>query len=285
MSLAMPSLSPARQRRVLPGFGLTMGVTLTYLGIIVLIPVAALVVKGAGIGPARFWDILTAPRTLAALRLTLTAAAIATIINAVYGLLMAWVLVRYQFPGKRVLDALMDIPFALPTAVAGLALSALFAGNGWYGAILEPLGIQVVYTLAGVVIAMTFTSLPFVVRTVQPVLEDLDPQIEEAARTLGAEPFTIFRRVVLPVIFPAYLTGITLSFARSLGEFGAVIFIAGNLPMKTEIASLLAVIRLEEYDYNGAAAIALVLLVIALALLAVSNLLQSRALRYKADAA
>ncbi len=281
----MPSLSPARQRRVLPGFGLTMGVTLTYLGIIVLIPVAALVVKGAGIGPARFWDILTAPRTLAALRLTLTAAAIATVINAVYGLLMAWVLVRYQFPGKRVLDALMDIPFALPTAVAGLALSALFAGNGWYGAILEPLGIQVVYTLAGVVIAMTFTSLPFVVRTVQPVLEDLDPQIEEAARTLGAEPFTIFRRVVLPVIFPAYLTGITLSFARSLGEFGAVIFIAGNLPMKTEIASLLAVIRLEEYDYNGAAAIALVLLGIALALLAVSNLLQSRALRYKADAA
>ena len=281
----MPSLSPARQRRVLPGFGLTMGVTLTYLGIIVLIPVAALVVKGAGIGPARFWDILTAPRTLAALRLTLTAAAIATVINAIYGLLMAWVLVRYQFPGKRVLDALMDIPFALPTAVAGLALSALFAGNGWYGAILEPLGIQVVYTLAGVVIAMTFTSLPFVVRTVQPVLEDLDPQIEEAARTLGAEPFTIFRRVVLPVIFPAYLTGITLSFARSLGEFGAVIFIAGNLPMKTEIASLLAVIRLEEYDYNGAAAIALVLLVIALALLAVSNLLQSRALRYKADAA
>ncbi|WP_143159703.1 sulfate ABC transporter permease subunit CysT [Paracoccus solventivorans] len=281
----MPSLSPARRRRVLPGFGLTMGVTLTYLGIVVLIPVAALVVKGAGIGPARFWDILTAPRTLAALRLTLTAAAIATVINALYGLLMAWVLVRYQFPGKRVLDALMDIPFALPTAVAGLALSALFAGNGWYGAILEPLGIQVVYTLAGVVIAMTFTSLPFVVRTVQPVLEDLDPQIEEAARTLGAEPFTIFRRVVLPVIFPAYLTGITLSFARSLGEFGAVIFIAGNLPMKTEIASLLAVIRLEEYDYNGAAAIALVLLVIALALLAVSNLLQSRALRYKADAA
>lgn len=281
----MPSLSPARQRRVLPGFGLTMGVTLTYLGIIVLIPVVALVVKGAGIGPARFGDILTAPRTLAALRLTLTAAAIATVINAVYGLLMAWVLVRYQFPGKRVLDALMDIPFALPTAVAGLALSALFAGNGWYGAILEPLGIQVVYTLAGVVIAMTFTSLPFIVRTVQPVLEDLDPQIEEAARTLGAEPFTIFRRVVLPVIFPAYLTGITLSFARSLGEFGAVIFIAGNLPMKTEIASLLAVIRLEEYDYNGAAAIALVLLVIALALLAVSNLLQSRALRYKADAA
>lgn len=281
----MPGFSPARQRRVLPGFGLTMGVTLTYLGIIVLIPVAALVVKGAGIGPARFWDILTAPRTLAALRLTLTAAAIATVINAVYGLLMAWVLVRYQFPGKRILDALMDIPFALPTAVAGLALSALFAGNGWYGAILEPLGIQVVYTLAGVVIAMTFTSLPFVVRTVQPVLEDLDPQIEDAARTLGAEPFTIFRRVVLPVIFPAYLTGITLSFARSLGEFGAVIFIAGNLPMKTEIASLLAVIRLEEYDYNGAAAIALVLLVIALALLAVSNLLQSRALRYKADAA
>lgn len=274
-----------RSKRVLPGFGLTMGVTLAYVGVIVLLPVVALALKGAEIGPAKFLAILSAPRTLAALKLTLGAAAMATLFNAVYGLLMAWVLVRYDFPGKRLLDALMDIPFALPTAVAGLALSALFAGNGWYGALLEPMGVQVVYTIWGVAIAMAFTSIPFVVRTVQPILEDLDPQYEQAARTLGAHPFTIFRRVVFPAILPAFLVGVTLSFARSLGEFGAVVFIAGNLPMKTEIASLLAVIRLEEYDYNGAAAIALVLLLIALVLLALSNLLQARALRYKGKAA
>ena len=274
-----------RSKRVLPGFGLTMGVTLAYVGVIVLLPVVALALKGAEIGPAKFLAILSSPRTLAALKLTLGAAAMATLFNAVYGLLMAWVLVRYNFPGKRLLDALMDIPFALPTAVAGLALSALFAGNGWYGALLEPMGVQVVYTIWGVAIAMAFTSIPFVVRTVQPILEDLDPQYEQAARTLGAHPFTIFRRVVFPAILPAFLVGVTLSFARSLGEFGAVVFIAGNLPMKTEIASLLAVIRLEEYDYNGAAAIALVLLLIALVLLALSNLLQARALRYKGKAA
>lgn len=270
-----------RPKRVLPGFGLTMGVTLSYVGIIVLLPLVALVLKGAEIGPERFFAIMTAPRTLAALKLTLSAAAMATAFNAVYGLLMAWVLVRYDFPGKRILDALMDIPFALPTAVAGLALSTLFAGNGWYGALLEPMGIQVIFTIWGVAFAMAFTSIPFVVRTVQPVLEDLDPQYEDAAVTLGAHPFTIFRRVVFPAILPAFLVGVTLSFARSLGEFGAVVFIAGNLPMKTEIASLLAVIRLEEYDYNGAAAIALTLLMIALVLLIASNLLQARALRYK----
>ncbi|RWR08915.1 sulfate ABC transporter permease subunit CysT [Paenirhodobacter populi] len=270
-----------RPKRVLPGFGLTMGVTLSYVGIIVLLPLVALVLKGAEIGPERFFAIMTAPRTLAALKLTLSAAAMATAFNAVYGLLMAWVLVRYDFPGKRILDALMDIPFALPTAVAGLALSALFAGNGWYGALLEPMGIQVIFTIWGVAFAMAFTSIPFVVRTVQPVLEDLDPQYEDAAVTLGAHPFTIFRRVVFPAILPAFMVGVTLSFARSLGEFGAVVFIAGNLPMKTEIASLLAVIRLEEYDYNGAAAIALTLLMIALVLLVASNLLQARALRYK----
>ncbi len=275
------SSTPVRAKRVLPGFGLTMGITLSYVGIVVLLPVVALVLKGAEIGPERFWAIITAPRTLAALQLTLTAAAMATVFNAVYGLLMAWVLVRYDFPGKRILDALMDIPFALPTAVAGLALSALFAANGWYGAVLEPRGIHVVYTIWGVAFAMAFTSIPFVVRTVQPILEDLDPQYEQAAITLGAHPFTIFRRVVFPAILPAFMVGVTLSFARSLGEFGAVVFIAGNLPMKTEIASLLAVIRLEEYDYNGAAAIALTLLLIALVLLAVSNLLQARALRYK----
>lgn len=279
--IARTAPGPARRsKRVLPGFGLTMGMVLTYLGVIVLLPVVALVLKGADIGPARFWAIVTAPRTLAALRLTLLAAGIATLVNTLYGLLMAWVLVRYEFPGKRFLDAMVDIPFALPTAVAGLSLSALFAASGWYGAILEPMGIQVVYTIWGVAAAMSFTSIPFVIRTVQPVLEDLDPQFEQAAVTLGAHPFTIFRRVILPAIAPALLVGVTLSFARSLGEFGAVVFIAGNLPMKTEIASLLAVIRLEEYDYNGAAVIALTLLAIALVLLGASNLLQARALRH-----
>lgn len=282
-TLSSPALA-RRSKRVLPGFGLTMGVTLAYLSVIVLLPVIALVLKGAEIGPARFFDIATAPRTLAALKLTLLAATMATIFNALYGLLMAWVLVRYDFPGKRLLDALVDIPFALPTAVAGLALSALFSANGWYGAILEPLGIKVVFTIWGVAIAMSFTSIPFVIRTVQPILEDLDPQYEQAAVTLGASPFTIFRRVVFPAILPAMLVGVTLSFARSLGEFGAVVFIAGNLPMETEIASLLAVIRLEEYDYNGASVIALVLLMIALILLGLSNWLQARALRYKGKA-
>lgn len=281
MTPASAPASTRRSKRVLPGFGLTMGMTLTYLGVIVLLPVIALALKGAEIGPARFFAIATAPRTLAALQLTLLAGAMATVLNVIYGLLMAWVLVRYDFPGKRLLDALVDIPFALPTAVAGLTLSALFSAQGWYGAVLVPMGIDVVFTIWGVAFAMCFTSIPFVIRTVQPVLEDLDPQYEQAAVTLGAKPFTIFRRVIFPAILPALLVGTTLSFARCLGEFGAVVFIAGNLPMKTEIASLLAVIRLEEYDYNGAAVIALTLLAIALVLLIVSNLLQGRALRYK----
>lgn len=275
----MSAAVPVRAKRVLPGFGLSMGVTLTYVGVIVLLPVVALALKGAEIGPAGFWAILTAPRTLASLRLTLAAAGLATLATAVYGLLMAWVLVRYEFPGKRLLDGLMDIPFALPTAVAGLSLSALFSANGWYGAILKPMGIKVVYTIWGVAIAMAFTSIPFVVRTVQPILEDLDPQFEQAATTLGAHPFTVFRRIVFPAILPAFLVGVTLSFARSLGEFGAVVFIAGNLPMETEIASLLAFIRLEEYDYAGASAIALTLLAIAMVLLLASSLLQARASR------
>jgi sulfate transport system permease protein len=280
MTAAVPArAAPVRAKRVLPGFGLSMGVTLTYVGVIVLLPVVALALKGAEIGPAGFWAILTAPRTLASLRLTLAAAGLATLATAAYGLLMAWVLVRYEFPGKRLLDGLMDIPFALPTAVAGLSLSALFSANGWYGAILEPMGIKVVYTIWGVAIAMAFTSIPFVVRTVQPILEDLDPQFEQAATTLGAHPFTVFRRIVFPAILPAFLVGVTLSFARSLGEFGAVVFIAGNLPMETEIASLLAFIRLEEYDYAGASAIALTLLAIAMVLLLASSLLQARASR------
>ncbi len=272
--------SAIKPKRVLPGFSLSLGTTLLYVALIILIPVIALVLKGAEIGPARFWAIVTAPRTLAALRVTVTAAFVATVFNAFYGLLMAWVLTRYDFPGRRILDALMDIPFALPTAVAGIALTALYSANGWFGGPLSGMGIELVYTLGGVILAMTFTSIPFVVRAIQPVLEDLDPALEQAAMTLGARPFAIFRRVVLPAILPAWLAGSTVAFARSLGEFGAVVFIAGNLPFKTEIAALLAFIRLEEYDYQGAAAIALVLLGIALLLLALSNLIQFRAARH-----
>ncbi|TWI36737.1 sulfate ABC transporter permease subunit CysT [Paracoccus sulfuroxidans] len=273
--------APIRRKRVLPGFTLSLGTTLLYLTLIILIPVLALVLKGAEIGPERFLRIITSPRTLAALKITVTAAAVATLFNALYGLLMAWVLVRYEFPGKRLLDALMDIPFALPTAVAGLALTALFSANGWFGSVLESAGISVVYTIWGIIIAMTFTSIPFVVRTVQPVLEDLDPTLEQAAVTLGARPWTIFTRIVFPAILPAFLAGSTIAFARSLGEFGAVVFIAGNKPNETEIASLLAFIRLEEYDYAGAAAIALVLLIMALTLLLISNLIQIWSARHR----
>lgn len=273
--------APIRAKRVMPGFTLSLGTTLLYLALVVLIPVLALILKGAEIGPQRFFQIVTAPRTLAAFKVTLTAAAISTLFNAVYGLLMAWVLTRYEFPGKRILDALMDVPFALPTAVAGLSLTALFSANGWFGSVLDAAGVSVVYTLWGIVLAMTFTSIPFVVRTVQPVLEDLDPGLEQAAMTLGASPLEIFARVIFPAILPAFLAGATIAFARSLGEFGAVVFIAGNLPMKTEVASLLAFIRLEEHDYTGAAAIALVLLCFALILLILSNLLQIWAARYR----
>lgn len=268
----------------MPGLAISLGTTLLYMVLIVLIPIAALALKGAAIGPERFLQIVTSPRALAAFRVTLTAAAIATVVNAAYGLLMAWVLVRHDFPGKRILDALMDVPFALPTAVAGLSLTALFSSNGWFGPLLNMAGIQVVYTVAGISLAMAFTSTPFVVRSVQPVLEDLDPALEQAALTLGARPWTIFSRVVFPMILPAWLAGCTVAFARSLGEFGAIVFIAGNLPFKTEVASLLAFIRLEEYDYNGAAAIALVLLGIALILLILSNLLQAWAARFREDA-
>ena len=271
---ATPAAARIKARRVLPGFGLAMGTTLTYLGVIVLLPLAALFLKAAEIGPARLLDIISSPRTLAAFGVTAGAAALATLFNAVYGLLMAWVLVRYRFPGKRVLDALMDLPFALPTAVAGIALTALFARNGWFGAPLDAAGIKVVHTVIGIAIAMAFTSVPFVVRTVQPVLEDLSSDVEEAAATLGACPFTIFRRVIFPAILPAFLTGLALAFARSLGEFGAVIFIAGNLPMQTEIAALLIFIRLEEYDYPAAAAIAMVLLAAAFVMLLTINTIQ-----------
>ncbi len=279
MSLAIRHAGPPKARHVLPGFGLTLGATLLYLTVIVLLPLAALLLKSAEIGPARFLQLVSSPRALASFQLTLGAAALATAFNAIYGLLMAWILVRYEFPGRRLLDALMDIPFALPTAVAGIALTALYAKNGWFGSVLEPAGIKVVYTITGVAIAMAFTSAPFVVRTLQPVLEDLAPEAEEAARTLGAYPFTIFRKVILPAILPAYLTGCMLAFARSLGEFGAIIFIAGNLPMKTEIAALLIFIRLEEFDYPAAAAIATVILLTAFVMLLLANLLQAWQMR------
>lgn len=279
-----PTQGVPRPRHVLPGFGLTIGTTLLYLAVIVLLPLAALLLKAGEIGPDGFWRLLTSPRTLASLEITVSAAALATLFNAGYGLLMAWILVRYDFPGKRFIDALMDLPFALPTAVAGIALTALFSKNGWYGQFLEPAGIKVVYTVVGVAIAMAFTSAPFVVRTLQPVLEDIQPDVEEAAATLGAYRGAIFRKVIFPAILPAYLTGCSLAFARCLGEFGAVIFIAGNLPLKTEIAALLIFIRLEEYDYPTAAAIATVLLATAFGILLLTNAVQAWQMRYRAKA-
>ncbi|WP_234053262.1 MULTISPECIES: sulfate ABC transporter permease subunit CysT [unclassified Xanthobacter] len=260
---------------VIPGFRLSLGLTLAYLGLIVLLPIAALLLKSADVGLARYIAIITSPRTLASFQVTFTTAAAATLFNAVYGLALAWVLVRYEFPGKRLLDALVDVPFALPTAVAGLALTTLFAKNGWFGAPLAELGIQVAYAPAGIACAMAFTSIPFVVRTVQPVLEDLEPELEEAAATLGATDGYIFRSVIFPALFPAFLAGASLAFARSLGEFGAVVFIAGNQPFRTEIVALLTYIRLEEYDYSAAAAIAVTLLAVAFVMLLVVNLIQA----------
>lgn len=269
-----------RRKKVIPGFGLALGTTVLYLGAIVLLPLCALVFKAADVGIDQLVAIVTSPRTLASIRVTLTAAFVATLFNAVYGLALAWVLARYDFPGKRVLDALVDVPFALPTAVAGLALTALFANNGWFGAPLAEIGIQVAYMSLGIAVAMAFTSIPFVVRTVQPVIEDLGSDVEEASRSLGASDFQILRKVIFPAIFPAFLAGCSLAFARSLGEFGAVIFIAGNQPMKTEIMALLVFIRLEEYDYAAAAAIATVMLGLAFTMLVVTNLIQSWHLRY-----
>ena len=270
-----------RQRSVIPGFGLALGTTVLYLGAIVLLPLCALIFKAADIGFAQLWTIISAPRTLSAIRVTRHhGAALATLFNAVYGLLLAWVLARYRFPGKRLLDALVDIPFALPTAVAGLALTALFAKNGWFGAPLDAIGIPVAYTPLGIALAMAFTSVPFVVRTVQPVIEDLGTDVEEASRSLGASDWQILRKVIFPSIFPAFLAGCSLAFARCLGEFGAVIFIAGNQPMKTEIVALLAFIRLEEYNYGAAAAIATVMLAMAFVMLIVTNAIQAWHLRY-----
>ncbi|MCM2454673.1 sulfate ABC transporter permease subunit CysT [Rhizobium sp. CG4] len=268
------------KRNVLPGLSLSLGVTLFYVGVIVLLPLAALVFKAASLGPVEYWNIVSSPRAVASYRVTVLCALAATCFNVVFGLALAWVLTRYRFPGWRFVDAIVDLPFALPTAVAGIALTALFAGNGWFGSVLAMVGIKVAYTPIGIMIAMAFTSLPFIVRTVQPVLEDLDPALEEAAQSLGGSDWEIFRKVILPLLTPAILAGLSLSFARSLGEFGAIIFIAGNQPFETEITSLLVFIRLEEYDYQAAAAIASVLLLTAFLMLAVTNLLQARALRY-----
>ncbi len=268
-----------RRGTALPGFGLAMGFTLSYLALIVLIPLSTLALKTAALPADRLWAVVTAPRTLAAYRLSFGAAFVAASIDAVFGLLTAWVLERYAFPGKRIVDGLVDLPFALPTAVAGIALTTVYAPHGWVGRFLDPLGIKVAYTPFGVVVALTFIGLPFVVRTVQPVLRDIDVAVEEASASLGAGRLTTFRAVLIPEILPAVLTGFTLAFARALGEYGSVIFIAGNMPMKSEITPLLIMIQLEQYDYPGAAAIALVFLVASFAALLVVNALSRRRVR------
>ena len=268
------------QRRVLPGFGLSLGYALTYLGLIVLLPLAALAWKASGIGVAGLLHLLAAPRTQAALQLSFGAAFLAALANVAFGLLVAWVLVRYRFPGRRLLDALVDLPFALPTAVAGIALTALYAPNGWLGQVLFEHGIKVAYTRLGVGLAMMFVGFPFVVRTVQPVLAALDRDMEEAAESLGARRWQIFGRVILPMLTPALLTGFALALARAVGEYGSVIFIAGNIPMRSEIAPLLIVQKLEAFDYAGAAALGVVMLGFSLILLIALSLLQRRSRRW-----
>jgi sulfate transport system permease protein len=263
-----------RSHSILPGFGLTMGFTVFYLSLIVLIPLGATFLKTFSAGWGHFWETVSGTRALASYRLSIGASLIAASVNSVLGLLAAWVLVRYDFPGKRIVDALVDLPFALPTAVAGITLTAMFAGNGWVGSLLEPLGIKVAFTWLGVVVALTFIGLPFVVRTVQPVLQELDPEIEEAAATLGAGRWQSLKRVVFPELLPALSTGFALAFARAVGEYGSVIFISGNMPMKTEITPLLIVTKLSQYDYAGATALAVATLMMSFVLLFLINLLQ-----------
>lgn len=264
-----------RQPSVIPGFGLALGLTLAALSLIVLLPLAALVLRAASIGPQAFFEIATDPRTLAALRLSFGTALLAAAVNAVFGLLIAWVLVRYRFPGRRIVDAAVDLPFALPTAVAGIAMAAIYAPNGPIGSIAQSLGFKIAYTPLGITIALVFIGLPFVVRTIQPVLEDVEQDIEEAAALLGASRARTVFQVVLPHVYPALLTGFALAFARGVGEYGSVIFIAGNIPQLSEIAPLLIVIRLEEFDYGGAAVIATLMLAISFAMLFIINALQA----------
>jgi len=268
-----------RKKTVLPGFGGTLGYAVLYLGIIVLVPLSTLVFKSSSLTWAQFWATVTAPRALASYRLSFGASFAGAIINAVFGLLVAWVLVRYSFPGKKIIDGLVDLPFALPTAVAGIALTTLYSENGWIGRFLHSVGIKVAYTPLGVTIALIFIGLPFVVRTVEPVLQAMDLEVEEAAVSLGANRLQTFFRVLLPALFPALLTGFVLAFARSLGEYGSVIFIAGNMPLRTEITPLLIMIKLEQFNYAEASAIALVFLLASFALLLVINVVQGFRIR------
>lgn len=267
-------------RSVLPGFGLSLGFTLAYLGLIVLVPLSAAFIRTAGMSWSDFVAAVASPRVLASYRLSFGASFAAAAVNALFGLILAWVLVRYRFPGRRIVDALVDLPFALPTAVAGIALTAIYSPNGWVGQWLAPYGIKVAFTQFGVFVALTFVGLPFVVRTLQPVLEELEPEIEEASASLGANRWQTIVRVLLPELMPALLTGFALSFARALGEYGSVVFISGNMPMKTEIVPLLIITKLEQYDYRGATAIAVVMLVISFVMLLVINLLQKWSRRY-----
>ncbi len=269
----------SQRSRVLPGFGLSLGFTLAYVSFIVLIPLSAVFIRSLGIGWDGLWEILTSERILKSLQLSFSAALIAALVNVIFGLLLAWCLVRYSFPGKRIVDALVDLPFALPTAVAGIALTSLYAPTGWIGQYLEPLGIQVAYTPIGITLALIFIGLPFVVRTVQPVLSDIESELEEAASALGANRWQTITKVLLPILFPALLTGFALAFARGVGEYGSVIFIAGNQPYKTEIAPLMIISRLEEYDYAGATTIAVVMLILSFAILFLINLVQAWASR------
>ncbi|RWK59282.1 sulfate ABC transporter permease subunit CysT [Mesorhizobium sp.] len=264
-----------RQPSVIPGFGLTLGFSLAYLTLIILIPLSGLIWRSAALGWADFWAIATDRRTINALEISFGTAFFAAAVNVVFGTIVAWVLVRYSFPGRRIVDAMVDLPFALPTAVAGIALTTLYAPNGWLGSLLAPLGIKVAYTPLGIVIALIFIGLPFVVRTVQPIMEEIDKEVEEVAATLGANRFQTIARVLLPGLAPAIVTGFALAFARGVGEYGSVIFIAGNLPYKSEIAPLLIVIRLEEYNYAAATAIAAIMLALSFAMLLVINLVQT----------
>ena len=264
-----------RKASVLPGFGLTFGFTMFFLSAIVLLPLAALVLSAASMHWSDFLRVVTSPRALGSYRLSFGASLLAATINAVFGFIIAWTLVRYEFPGRKIIDALIDMPFALPTAVSGIALTTVFAQNGWIGRYLEPLGIKVAYTSIGVTLALTLISMPFAVRAVQPALQEVQRDLEEAAETLGARRVYVLRRIILPTVLPALLTGFTLAFARAVGEYGSVIFIAGNLPMKTEITPLLIVIHLEEFDYQGAAALGVVMLGISFVILLAINLLQA----------
>jgi sulfate/thiosulfate transport system permease protein len=269
----------SRSQSVLPGFGMSLGITCTYLSLMVLIPLATVFARSAELSGEQFWNIVTDPRVVASYRVTLGASFVAATLNTVFGLLVAWVLVRYRFPGRRVVDAIVDLPFALPTAVAGIALTTLYTPSGWIGSWLDPFGIKVAYTWLGITVALLFIGLPFVVRTVQPVLDDLEVEVEEAAASLGARRWQTFTRVILPSVGPALLTGFALAFARAIGEYGSVVFISGNMPMKTEIVPLLIITKLEQYDYPGATAVALVMLLLSFTLLLMINLLQWAARR------